>query len=195
MGVANNRSIAWGIAKAVAAQGAALAFTFQGEALKKRVEPLAGELGSKLVLPCDVTDTASVDAVFAELARQWGKLDFLVHAIAFSDKAELDGRYVDTTEKNFTQTMLISCYSFTALAQRAEKLMGAGRLAPHADLLRRREGDAPLQRDGRRQGGPGGERALPRGRPRQGRHPRQRHLGRPDQDAGRIRASPTSATS
>jgi enoyl-[acyl-carrier protein] reductase I len=126
MGVANNRSIAWGIAKATAAQGATLAFTYQGDALKKRVEPLAAELGSKLVLPCDVTDGASVDAVFAELARQWDKLDFLVHAIAFSDKAELDGRYVDTTEKNFTQTMLISCFSFTALAQRAEKLMSAG---------------------------------------------------------------------
>jgi enoyl-[acyl-carrier protein] reductase I len=126
MGVANNRSIAWGIAKAVAAQGATLAFTFQGDALKKRVEPLAAEVGSKLVLPCDVTDKASVDAVFAELGRQWGKLDFLVHAIAFSDKAELDGRYVDTTEKNFTQTMLISCYSLTALAQRAEKLMTSG---------------------------------------------------------------------
>jgi enoyl-[acyl-carrier protein] reductase I len=126
MGVANNRSLAWGIAKAAAAQGAALAFTYQGDALKKRVEPLAQELGSKLVLPCDVTDAASMDAVFAELQRQWGKLDFLVHAIAFSDKAELDGRYVDTTEKNFTQTMLISCYSFTALAKRAEKLMGPG---------------------------------------------------------------------
>jgi enoyl-[acyl-carrier protein] reductase I len=126
MGVANNRSLAWGIAKAVAAQGATLAFTFQGDALKKRVEPLAHELGSRLVLPCDVTDPASMDAVFAELQRQWGKLDFLVHAIAFSDKAELDGRYVDTTEKNFTQTMLISCYSLTALAKRAEKLMGPG---------------------------------------------------------------------
>jgi enoyl-[acyl-carrier protein] reductase I len=126
MGVANNRSIAWGIAKATAAQGASLAFTYQGDALKKRVEPLATEVGSKLVLPCDVTDGASVDAVFAELGKQWGKLDFLVHAIAFSDKAELDGRYVDTTEKNFTQTMLISCFSFTALAQRAEKLMSAG---------------------------------------------------------------------
>ena len=126
MGVANNRSIAWGIAKATAAQGATLAFTYQGDALKKRVEPLAAEVGSKLVLPCDVTDKASVDAVFVELGRQWGKLDFLVHAIAFSDKAELDGRYVDTTEKNFTQTMLISCFSFTALAQRAEKLMSAG---------------------------------------------------------------------
>ena len=126
MGVANDRSIAWGIAQAVHAQGGELAFTYQGDALKKRVEPLAAEIGSKLVLPCDVTATASVEAVFAELGRQWGKLDFLVHAIAFSDKAELDGRYVDTTEKNFTQTMLISCYSFTALAQRAEKLMSAG---------------------------------------------------------------------
>ncbi len=126
MGVANNRSIAWGIAKATAAQGATLAFTYQGDALKKRVEPLAAEVGSKVVLPCDVSDKASVDAVFAELGRQWDKLDFLVHAIAFSDKAELDGRYVDTTEKNFTQTMLISCFSFTALAQRAEKLMSAG---------------------------------------------------------------------
>jgi len=147
MGVANNRSIAWGIAKAAAAQGAALAFTYQGDALKKRVEPLAGDLGSKLVLPCDVGDTASVDAVFAELGRQWGKLDFLVHAIAFSDKAELDGRYVDTSEKNFTQTMLISCYSFTALAQRAEKLMqpggslltltyyGAEKVMPHYNVM------------------------------------------------------------
>src|SRR4029078_6172838 len=126
MGVANNRSIAWGIAKAAAAQGAALAFTYQGDALKKRVPPLAAEAGSKLVLPCDVTDAASMDAVFAQLGRQWGSLDFLVHAIAFSGKAELDGRYVDTTEKNFSQTMLISCYSFTALAQRAEKLMKAG---------------------------------------------------------------------
>jgi enoyl-[acyl-carrier protein] reductase I len=128
MGVANNRSIAWGIARAVAAQGATLAFTYQGDALKKRVEPLAVEVGSKLVLPCDVTDTASVDAVFATLGSEWdgAGLDFLVHAIAFSDKAELDGRYVDTTEANFTRTMLISCYSFTALAQRAEKLMRSG---------------------------------------------------------------------
>ena len=126
MGVANNRSIAWGIAKAAAAQGAEIALTYQGDALKKRVEPLAAQLGSQLVLPCDVTDTASVDSLFAELGRTWGKLDFLVHAIAFSDKAELDGRYVDTSEQNFTQTLLISCYSFTALAARAEKLMSAG---------------------------------------------------------------------
>ena len=126
MGVANNRSIAWGIAKAAAAQGAEIALTYQGDALKKRVEPLAAELGSQLVLPCDVTDAASVDGLFADLERTWGKLDFLVHAIAFSDKAELDGRYVDTSEQNFTQTLLVSCYSFTALAARAEKLMSAG---------------------------------------------------------------------
>jgi enoyl-[acyl-carrier protein] reductase I len=126
MGVANNRSIAWGIAQACAGQGAELAFTYQGDALKKRVEPLAGELGSRIVLPCDVADASSMDAVFVSLARSWGRLDFLVHAIAFSDKNELDGRYVDTSEKNFTQTLLISCYSFTALAQRAEKLMTAG---------------------------------------------------------------------
>jgi enoyl-[acyl-carrier protein] reductase I len=126
MGVANNRSIAWGIAKSAALQGAELAFTYQGDALKKRVEPLAAEVGSKLVLPCDVTQPASMDAVFEQLKQAWGGLDFLVHAIAFSDKNELDGRYVDTTEKNFTQTMLISCFSFTALAQRAEKLMTSG---------------------------------------------------------------------
>ena len=126
MGVANNRSIAWGIAKACAAQGAEVALTFQGDALKKRVEPLAAELGSNLVLPCDVTDPASMDAVFDTLGKAWGRLDFLVHAIAFSDKNELDGRYVDTTEKNFAQSLLISCYSFTALAQRAEKLMTDG---------------------------------------------------------------------
>jgi enoyl-[acyl-carrier protein] reductase I len=147
MGVANNRSIAWGIAKIVAAQGAELAFTYQGEALRKRVEPLAGELGSTIVLPCDVTEATSIDGVFAELGRQWGGLDFLVHAIAYSDKSELDGRYVDTSEKNFTQTMLISCYSFTALARRAEKLMttggslltltyyGAEKVMPHYNVM------------------------------------------------------------
>lgn len=147
MGLANNRSIAWGIAKACAAQGAELAFTYQGDALKKRVEPLAADLGSTLVLPCDVTDTASMDAVFESLNLSWGRLDFLVHAIAFSDKNELDGRYVDTTEKNFTQSLLISCYSFTALAQRAEKLMsnggslltltyyGAEKVMPHYNVM------------------------------------------------------------
>ncbi len=126
MGVANNRSIAWGIAQACANQGAELAFTYQGDALKKRVEPLAAEVGSRIVLPCDVTDPASMDAVFAKLKQEWGEMDFLVHAIAFADKNELDGRYVDTSERNFTQSLLISCYSFTALAQRAEKLMSKG---------------------------------------------------------------------
>ncbi|MEZ5776365.1 MAG: enoyl-ACP reductase FabI [Hyphomicrobiaceae bacterium] len=126
MGVANNRSIAWGIAKACHGQGAEIALTFQGEALEKRVRPLADEIGSRLVLPCDVTDDDSVDAVFETLKREWGGLDFLVHAIAYSDKAQLDGRYVETTADNFTKTLLISCYSFTALAQRAEKLMSAG---------------------------------------------------------------------
>jgi enoyl-[acyl-carrier protein] reductase I len=126
MGVANNRSIAWGIAKACHRHGAELALTYQGDAIKKRVEPLAGELGSKVILPCDVTDMASLDAVFAEIGKTWGSLDFLVHAIAFSDKDELTGRYVDTSADNFTKTMFISCYSFTAVAQRAEKLMNNG---------------------------------------------------------------------
>ena len=147
MGVANNRSIAWGITKACAAEGAEIALTYQGDALKKRVEPLAGEIGCKVVLPCDVTDGSSVDGVFAALKEGWGRLDFLVHAIAFSDKAELDGRYMDTSEKNFVQTMLISCYSFTALAQRAEKLMqgggsmltltyyGAEKVMPHYNVM------------------------------------------------------------
>jgi enoyl-[acyl-carrier protein] reductase I len=126
MGVANNRSIAWGIAKACHEHGAELAFTYQGDALKKRVEPLAKEVGGLVVGHCDVTDAASMDAVFANVKSAWGALDFLVHAIAFSDKDQLDGRYVDTTEDNFTKTMLISCYSFTAVAQRAEKLMSNG---------------------------------------------------------------------
>ena len=126
MGVANNRSIAWGIAKAARAAGAELAFTYQGEALEKRVRPLATELDAAVVGHCDVTDPASIDAVFTEVERLWGKLDFVVHCIAFSDKDELTGRYVDTSEGNFTKSMLISCYSFTAVAQRAEKLMAEG---------------------------------------------------------------------
>jgi enoyl-[acyl-carrier protein] reductase I len=123
MGVANDHSIAWGIAKAVAAQGAELAFTYQGEALGKRVKPLAEQLGIPLVLPCDVEDIASVDSVFETLRAKWGRLDFLVHAIAFSDKNELKGRYADTTRDNFSRTMLISCFSFTELAKRAADLM------------------------------------------------------------------------
>ncbi len=126
MGVANNRSIAWGIARAARAAGAELAFTYQGDALEKRVRPLAAELDAAVVGHCDVTDPATIDAVFAEVERLWGKLDFVVHCIAFSDKDELTGRYVETTEGNFTKSMLISCYSFTAVAQRAEKLMTEG---------------------------------------------------------------------
>jgi enoyl-[acyl-carrier protein] reductase I len=126
MGVANNRSIAWGIAKAAHDAGAQLAFTYQGEALEKRVRPLAQELGAAVVGHCDVTDPATIDGVFAEISRLWGGLDFLVHCIAFSDKDELTGRYVDTSEENFTKSLLISCYSFTAIAQRAEKLMTNG---------------------------------------------------------------------
>jgi len=147
MGVANERSIAWGIAKAAHGQGAELAFTFQGEALQKRVVPLAESVGSDLVLPCDVTDTPSMDAVFSELESKWGKLDFLVHAIAYSDKEELKGGYIDTSADNFARTMNISCYSFTALAQRARKLMtdggsmitltyyGAERVMPHYNVM------------------------------------------------------------
>jgi enoyl-[acyl-carrier protein] reductase I len=147
MGVANNRSIAWGIAKACRDHGAELALTYQGDALKKRVEPLAAELGAHVVGHCDVTDAATIDQVFAEVGRVWGGLDFLVHAIAFSDKDQLDGRYVDTTPDNFTKTLLISCYSLTAIAQRAEKLMtnggsiltltyyGAEKVMPHYNVM------------------------------------------------------------
>jgi enoyl-[acyl-carrier protein] reductase I len=146
-GVANNRSIAWGITKACRDHGAEIALTYQGDAIKKRVEPLAAEIGSKLVLPCDVTDEKSVEAVFKALADSWGAIDFLVHAVAFSDKEELDGRYVDTSRDNFTQTLLVSCYSFTALARRAEKLMpnggslltltyyGAEKVMPHYNVM------------------------------------------------------------
>jgi enoyl-[acyl-carrier protein] reductase I len=126
MGIANNRSIAWGIAQACRAQGAELAFTYQGDSLKKRVEPLAQEVGGLVAGHCDVADPSTLDAVFALIKEKWGALDFLVHAIAFSDRAQLDGRFVDTTADNFSNTMLISCYSFTAIAQRAEKLMPAG---------------------------------------------------------------------
>ena len=147
MGVANDRSIAWAIARTCAEHGAEMAFTFQGDALKKRVVPLAESIGSSLVLPCDVTDMDSVDSVFDTLEKKWGKLDFVIHAIAFSDKAELKGRYVDTSAANFDMTMNISCYSFTAIAQRAEKLMteggslltltyyGAERVMPHYNVM------------------------------------------------------------
>lgn len=147
MGVANDRSLAWGIANVAAAHGAELAFTYQGDALLKRVTPLAESVGSKILLPCDVTDEASVDALFETLKEKWGHFDFLVHGIAFSDKNELDGHYVDTTRANFLRTMDISCYSFTALCKRAIPLMpnggslltlsyiGAERVMPHYNVM------------------------------------------------------------
>src|SRR6201981_1320010 len=125
VGVANDPAIAWGIARTLADEGAELAFTYQGEALGKRVKPLAESLGVDLVLPCDVENLASVDSAFETLRAKWGRLDFLVHAIAFSDKNELKGRYADTTRENFSRTMLISCFSFTELARRAAELMPA----------------------------------------------------------------------
>lgn len=126
MGVANNHSIAWGIAKTLADHGAELAFTYQGEAFGKRTKPLAESVGSKLLLDCDVEDIASVDAVFDTLKKEWGSIDFLVHAIAFSDKTELRGKYADTSRENFTRTMMISCFSFTEVAKRAAELMTDG---------------------------------------------------------------------
>ncbi len=147
MGLANDKSIAWGIAKALADAGAELAFSYQGDALKKRVDPLAAQLGSEIVLPCDVGDEASIDALFAALEQKWGKLDFIVHAIGFSDKNELRGRYVDTSRSNFQLTMDISVYSFTAVASRAEKMMteggsmltltyyGAEQVMPHYNVM------------------------------------------------------------
>ena len=126
LGVANNRSIAYGIAKAARAAGAEVALTFQGEALEKRVRPLAADLGAQVLGHCDVTDGATIDAVFAQAEKLWGGIDFVVHCIAFADKDQLTGRYIETTEDNFTKSLMISCYSFTAVAQRAEKLMKNG---------------------------------------------------------------------
>ena len=187
MGVANNRSIAWGIAKAARAHGAELAFTYQGDALKKRVEPLAEEVGGLVVGHCDVTDEASLDAAFAAVKAAWGSLDFVLHAIAFSDKDQLAGRYVDTTAENFAKTLAISCYSFTAVAQRAEKLMpnggslltltyyGAEKWMPHYNVMG--VAKAALEASV----------TLSRGRSRREEHPRQRDFGRADQDARRRR--------
>ena len=147
MGVANDRSIAWGIARTVAAQGAELAFTYQGEPLLKRVRPLVESVGSDILLECDVADDASIDRVFATLAERWDRLDFLVHAIAFSDREELKGQYLDTSRRNFALTLDISCYSFTAVAQRAARMMhqggslvtltyyGAERVMPHYNVM------------------------------------------------------------
>ncbi len=147
MGVANDHSIAWGIARTLHAHGAELAFTYQGEVLKKRVGPLAEKVNSDILLECDVTNMDSIDAVFSEIEKQWGKLDFVVHAIAYSDKEELKGRYVDTSRENFNRSMDISCYSLTAICQRAEPLMtdggsiitltyyGAERVIPHYNVM------------------------------------------------------------
>ncbi|WP_172294087.1 enoyl-ACP reductase FabI [Pseudoruegeria sp. HB172150] len=147
MGLANDKSIAWGIAKALSDAGAELAFSYQGDALKKRVDPLAAQLGSELVLPCDVSDESSIDDLFGTLAEKWGKIDFAVHAIGFSDKNELRGRYVDTSRDNFTMTMDISVFSFTAVAKRAAAMMpdggslltltyyGAERVMPHYNVM------------------------------------------------------------
>ncbi len=186
LGVANNRSIAWGIAKACRAAGAEIALTWQGDALKKRVEPLAAELGGILLGHCDVTDPATIDAAFEVLRERWGKIDFVVHAIAFSDKDQLDGRYLDTTAENFSKTMLISCYSLTAIAQRAEKLLtdggsiitltyyGAEKWMPHYNVMGVRK--PPLK--------PACAILPPISAEE---HPCQRDLGRTDQDAGGIR--------
>jgi len=147
MGVANDHSIAWGIAKTLSEHGATLAFTYQGEALGKRVKPLAQSLGSEFVVPCDVEDIASVDGLFGEIEKRWGTMDFLVHAIGFSDKNELKGAYVNTTRENFTRTMVISCFSFTEAARRAARLMpnggamvtltfnGGGRTMPNYNVM------------------------------------------------------------
>ena len=147
MGVANERSIAWSIAKTAHEHGAELAFTYQGDALLKRVAPLADSIGSKILLPCDVNIDASIDDVFSELSEAWGTIDFVVHAIAYSDRDELKGKYVDTSKHNFSQTMLISCYSFTAVCNRAQKLMtnggslitltyaGSERVMPHYNVM------------------------------------------------------------
>ncbi|MDH2325937.1 enoyl-ACP reductase FabI [Falsirhodobacter xinxiangensis] len=147
MGLANDKSIAWGIAKACAEQGAELAFSYQGDQLKKRVEPLLASIGSEIMVECDVADDASMDALFDTLKEKWGKLDFVVHAIGFSDKNELRGRYVDTTSANFRMTMDISVYSFTAVCQRASAMMpdggslltltyyGAEKVMPHYNVM------------------------------------------------------------
>ena len=147
MGIANERSLAWGIARRIAEHGGELAVTYQGDIMEKRVVPLAQSLGSQLILPCDVTDEASLDSLFERLEQAWGGLDFAVHAIAYSDKGELKARYVDTTAENFAKTLNISCYSFTAVCRRAHRLMknggslltltyfGAEKVVPHYNVM------------------------------------------------------------
>ena len=183
MGVANDHSIAWGIAKTLAEHGAELAFTYQGEALQKRVKPLAQSVGSNFLMPCDVEDIASVDAVFAEIKKKWGTIDFFVHAVGFSDKNELKGRYADTSRENFIRTMVISCFSFTESAKRAAELMpnggsmltltynGGDRAMPNYNVMGLAK--AALEILG----------ALSRGRFRPAEYPRERDLGRSDPHA------------
>ena len=182
MGVANDHSIAWGIAKHAAEHGAELAFTYQGEAFGRRVKPLADQVGAKLLLPCDVEDIATVDGVFETLKSEWGKLDFIVHAIGFSDRNELKGLYADTTRENFVRTMVISCFSFTEVAKRAAELMedggsmltltyaGSVRVMPNYNVM----GVARLLCAS----------AATRQRLRPARYSRQRFVGRPCAHAG-----------
>ena len=184
MGLANDRSLAWGVARALGQQGAELAFSYQGEALEKRVRPLAMELGSDLLVDCDVSDMKALDKTFAALKDRWERLDFVVHAIGYSDKNELRGKFVDTTMDNFLMTMNISVYSFVAVAQRARAMMsgggamltltyyGAEKVIPHYNVM------------GVAKAGARSERQISRRRPRPRGHPRQRHLRRPDQDPG-----------
>ena len=160
MGVANDHSIAWGIAQALAAEGAKLAFSYQGEAFGKRVEPLAASVGSDFLVDVDVTDDASMDAAFGQLADRWGSMDFLIHAIAFSDKSELTGRFINTSRDNFKNSLSISCYSLIDVARRARPLMADGGLDHHAYLHGLEPGDTVLQRHGRCQGGAGKLRAI-----------------------------------
>jgi len=185
MGVANNHSIAWGITQALHAAGAEMAFTYQGAAFGKRVLPMVQKLGSKVVIEADVEDEASLDRLFETLKKEWGRLDFVVHAIAFSDKEELKGRYVDTTKANFQRSLTISCYSFTEIARRALPLMTEGGSMITLTYEGSDAGDAVLQRHGCGQGRARSERALSRGRPRTAGRACERDLARPDAHPGR----------
>ena len=187
MGVANDHSIAWGIAKALSAEGAELAFSYQGEAFERRVRPLAESLGSTLLLDMDVTDDASLDAGFRALRDSWGGIDFLIHAIAWSDKNELSGRFINTTRENFKTSLDISCYSLIDLCRRAAPLMPQGGSVVTLTFQGSRAGHALLQRDGGGQGRAGGGGALSGQRSGAGRDPGERDLAGADADAGRRR--------
>jgi NAD(P)-dependent dehydrogenase (short-subunit alcohol dehydrogenase family) len=179
MGVANANSIAWGIASQLAAQGAELAFTYLGEGLERRVRPLAESVGAKLLIQADVTDDASMDTAFAELEKEFGTIDFVVHSVAFANKDELKGSFIENTSRDsFLLAMNISCFSFVDVARRAAKLMPNGGADDHHDLPRLGTGHPQLQHHGRGQGGAGSGDPLYRARPGSQGHPRQRHLGR-----------------